>query len=135
MERPPAATPSLQFLGVTNMLSTNLAWILSTILSISCVCATLMAVRARADVARCLEWIEKNNKNSVTLKRMAELESEMTEVTDAVAAYGVSLKKLRSRVGMRKVREERNADDVPDHVTDPEGYKRAMRLKIGIVKP
>ena len=113
------------------MLSTNLPWILSLILSISAVYATLVAVQARADCARCLEWIEKNNKNSVTLKRIAELETEMTEVTDAVAAYGVSLKKLRSRVGMRKVREQ-NGSDVPDSRSDPEGFKRYMRQQLRI---
>lgn len=115
------------------MLLTNLPWILCLVLAICSIVATLSAVHAGDDAARCLKWIEKNNKNSVTLKRIAELETEMTECTDAVVAYGASLKKLRSRVGMRKVREEA-ADAIPDSTVDPEGYKRAMRLKILPVK-
>ena len=116
------------------MLSTNLPWILCTVLAICSVYATLLAVSARSDCNRCLEWIEKNNKNSVTLKRIAELECEMTETRDAVEAYGVSLKKLRSRVGMRKVRDDRaNNDGEPDSTAHPEEWKRWKRAQLKLV--
>ena len=115
------------------MLLSHLPAILCVVLALCSIYATLLAVQARSECHRCYEWIEKNNKNSVTLKRIAELETEMTECVDAVEAYGASLKKLRSRVGMRKVRDDRaNGSGEPDSTTDPEGWKRWKRAQLHI---
>lgn len=47
------------------------------------------------------------NKKAVTLRRMAEVEATLTDLTDAYEGLLKSHKKLRSRIGMRNVREER----------------------------
>lgn len=77
-------------------------------------------------------FCEKNNKASTTLKKMTELQIEMTEITDSVVALQTSLHKLRSRIGMRdlaKRREKEQVDEVPDPVTNREEWKRVMRQK------
>jgi len=66
------------------------------------------------------------------LKKLTVLETELTEHADSIEALHVSLRKLRSRVGMRENRAGKKAetDATPDARTDPAGYKRAMRLKL-----
>lgn len=92
------------------------------------------AVEYGSDAA---EFCEKNNKASVTLKRMTALEVEMTEITDSVKSIHTSLHKLRSRIGMRDLAERKKNEqvgDVPDSVDDPEGWKTAMRQKLAAGK-
>lgn len=75
------------------------------------------------------EFIKLQNKRSVTLAKLAEIEAQMTDLTDAYDAILASHKKLRARIGMRAVRAEKE-NAVPDAATDPAGYKRAMRLQL-----
>ena len=113
------------------MLSTEIEVAIVIFIAILAIYSAWSAYRAAIHAQECASWMEKNNKAAVSLKKIAELEIAVTEQTDAIAAYGESLKKLRSRVGMRKVREERsNGSDMPDPATDPDGWKRAMRLKL-----
>lgn len=62
-------------------------------------------------------------------------------VDDGLAALEASHKKLRSRVGMRELREKRKVEanglDGDDEPTDAEKWKREMRLKLhrGELKP
>lgn len=62
-------------------------------------------------------------------------------VDDSLAALEASHKKLRSRVGMRELREKRkvesNGEDFDQEATDKEKWKREMRLKLhrGELKP
>ena len=82
---------------------------------------------------RAVHEVLNRNARSVTMARMAEVEVALTDLTDAYDALLASHKKLRSRIGMRNVREKRqNGDNLgePDARTDPDGYKRAMRLKL-----
>lgn len=67
-----------------------------------------------------------------SLKRLSSIESELTEIVDSVSTLHDSMKKLRSRIGMRNLRSKPNgADtDLPDPRTDPDGWKRAMRLRL-----
>jgi len=69
---------------------------------------------------------------SPSLKRVTQIEVELTELTDSLEAIHRSLKKLRARVGMRENRRRNTGgpDDIPDPVKDPAGYKTAMRLKL-----
>lgn len=101
---------------------------------------TLIAVAAWStayDAARlsrkALDYCINNNKTSTSLKKMTELEVEMTEITDSVKSIHTSLHKLRSRIGMRdlaKRREEEQIDALPDSKLDPEGWKREMRKRL-----
>ena len=78
------------------------------------------------------DYVKTQNKRSLTLKRMAEVESTLTELTDSYDALLTSHKKLRSRIGMRATRDQKasNGLDAPDPATDQAGYKRVMRLKL-----
>ena len=78
-------------------------------------------------------FIESGNKRSVSLARIAEVEATLTELSDAYSALLASHKKLRSRITMRENRAKaaNGADtDLPDSRTDPDGWKRAMRLQL-----
>lgn len=61
--------------------------------------------------------------------RLTQLETEMTELSDSNAAVRESLRKLRARITMRQHRQNGAGDSEPDWRTDPDGFKRAMRLK------
>lgn len=67
------------------------------------------------------------------IKKLTSIETELTEHADSLAALHKSLKKLRARVGMRenRARGRTSEGEIPDSATDPAGYKRAMRLKLG----
>ena len=83
-------------------------------------------------------FVARNSKRSLSLRKLAEVESTLTELSDAYDALLESHKKLRSRISMRQLREKRkNGTDVPDATTDPDGWKREMRLKLrqsGVLK-
>ena len=65
--------------------------------------------------------------------KLTKIEAELTELTDSVEALHASLRKLRSRIGMRENRAQKRPTvaEIPDSTTDPAGFKRAMRLKLG----
>ena len=95
---------------------------------------SMRAVRYSSDAA---EFCQKNNKASVSLKKMTALEIEMTEITDSVGSLHTSLHKLRSRVGMRELaarKAKEQSDELPDSKTDPEGWKREMRKRLAAQK-
>ena len=106
---------------------------LSTILVIflCLVVVALLSLRVRnleAAVFHALETLKTSNSRAISLKKMAEVEATLSELLDAYDALLASHKKLRSRIGMRAVREQRS--EIPDAQADPAGYKRAMRLKL-----
>jgi hypothetical protein len=110
---------------------------LSTILMLLAVCliVALLSIRqynVEVRVRNAVRRLETQNARSLTLAKMAHVEAALTELTDAYDALLDSHKKLRARIGMRKVRADRkeNGSDVPDSTVDPAGYKRAMRLKL-----
>ena len=78
------------------------------------------------------EFIKLQNKRSLTLSKLAEIETELTELKDAYDSLLTSHKKLRSRIGMRENRAAKGSSEsqIPDSTTDPAGFKRAMRLKL-----
>lgn len=125
------------------MLSTDLSTF-SVILSaaallVACVCL-FVATRAHSWAAAAIKWTQDYNADSLSLKQLAELESQLTELYDSYHALLASHKKLRSRIGMREVREKRRSGETngtappaePDPQKDPEGWKRHMRAKLGI---
>ena len=117
------------------MFSTDWPIIIMALCAFATGFAVFFSIRATQFAKSCVEWIDQNNKRAVTLKKIAEIETELTEVRDAIDAYGTQLKKLRSREGMRKLRESRKtADDEPDPQQDPDAWKRHMRQKLHLKK-
>lgn len=62
----------------------------------------------------CVIWIQKENKSSQELRRLAELETGITELADSYHALLRSHKRLRSRIGMRELRERRQAEKLDE---------------------
>lgn len=75
--------------------------------------------------------VAKRNARSISLKEIAILSGEVTDLKDAYASLLAQHKRLRSRIGMRENRDRKvnGAGDLPDSLRDPDGYKKAMRLK------
>lgn len=100
------------------MLSTELSTILAAGFGILATAAAVfsalawrIARKSRDDAAALAGWTHENAKSSVTLKRLTELETELTELTDSYAALMKSHKKLRARIGMRLNRQNGRAED------------------------
>ena len=88
-------------------------------------------------IARIRQFVAKKNARSLSLSKLADLEATLTELLDGYNALLESHKKLRSRIGMRENRRKRANGEIPDPTTDPDGWKRAMRLQLrrdGILK-
>lgn len=115
------------------MLSTELLTIILSSIAVLAVlwCAWRVAASETA-VSKACEYVYRQNKQSMGLKRIAEIEASLTELTDAYEALLASQKKLRARIGMRENRADKTPSEpqIPDSATDPAGYKRAMRLKM-----
>lgn len=125
------------------MLSTDLSTIalaLAGVAFVMSVISAIAAARALSFAQDAVTWVQTNNADSISLRQMAEVQTQLTELLDAHQTLYDSHKKLRSRIGMREMREKRRSEsgdgkvpgDVPDPQTDPEGWKRAMRIKLGI---
>lgn len=114
------------------MLSTGLALAVAGIALICALFAVLVAVGAKnISESAHLRLDHQPSPADVSVKQLTEIETTLTEHDDSLRALHASLKKLRSRAGMREYRARENgADAVPDPTTDPAGYKRAMRLKL-----
>lgn len=52
------------------------------------------------------EFVQNQNKRSVSLRRTAELEATVTELLDSYQSLLTSHKKLRARIGMRNTRQK-----------------------------
>lgn len=103
---------------------------LSTMLS---TVALVFACGAFVFSMRAYIFCKKNAVRELSKRWRAEIETAVTDLSDAVDSYERSLKKLRARIGMRASR-EKNANgadpDMPDPVTEPDAWKRAMRLRL-----
>lgn len=82
----------------------------------------------------CAQWMSENNTKSASMARIAELSSEMTEVTDALQSLIKQHKRLRSRIGMRNLRKRKKAAANGGRPTleldldpDPPGKKAELR--------
>lgn len=115
------------------MLSTELSTILASIGVLIAGLAWLYAVKCWNFCRETEEYLKKKAKDpSPSMATLTQLECEMTELADSVAALHVSLRKLRARIGMRENRAAKGSTDsqIPDSTKDPAGYKRYMRLKL-----
>lgn len=83
--------------------------------------------------AECTSWLETNNMEALKDSKLGKLESSLTELWDSHSSLLASHKRLRSKYGMRDLRERRNAEH-----DDPNGEldlattrdKTALRLEL-----
>jgi len=82
------------------------------------------------------EYVQHENKGSKTLRQLTDIEATLTEHEDSLVAVQSTLKKLRSRIGMRELRarKDANGSDIPDAKEDPAAWKAYMRKKIHLDK-
>ena len=121
-----------------------MAGYLVTVLVISAF-ALYQSLRSRVFAEEAVQWIQDNNEHSMSLRELGTLNSELTELKDSYMSLLASHKKLRSRIGMRELRERRKngeEDPKPEHdenqidafepdpQKDPEAWKRYMRAKL-----
>jgi len=120
------------------MLSTDLSTIALLLMlgltvgaTISAWIAARVAYRAEKYAEGMGEWMSLNNEKSLTMKGISEINLQLADHDDLLHSTIASLKRLHSRSGMRELREKRKVNpEVPDPREDPEGWKRAMRLKL-----
>lgn len=86
------------------------------------------ARHARLYAANCEVWVQKVAKMRDPTAAVAALSSEMTELQDSYQSLLKSHKKLRSRIGMREVREKAGSD--PGSDLSSETDKRQLRLAV-----
>lgn len=116
---------------------------LSTILVFSCGLVVIFAlfmyvwmVRLAQYCRSAIEFVQNQNAKSLSLRRLAELDAAVTELTDSYQAILASNKKLRARIGMRAVRKRRNDAEIELDSTAPSDeaerarYKAALRNKL-----
>lgn len=90
-------------------LSSSLSIALAAFLGLCMVFAVFCVIYVRRLSNYCndaVNFVVTQNKNAVTLKRMADVEVALTDLTDSYDSLLSSHKKLRSRIGMRKTRED-----------------------------
>lgn len=122
------------------MLSTETLLIFALLLGsvgvISSLVAFSTAMKALAYAKQSVDYVTSQNAADVSLAKLAEIESAITELTDSYSALLTSHKKLRSRIGMREVRERRkNGQDELDLAvtTDKNALRQELRAK-GLLK-
>lgn len=100
-----------------------------TVLMTICIIVTLVAacfcVYAMIYARRCYEYCYTKNVRSVSLARLTELQTEMTETTDSIVAIQASLRKLRGRMQARSMN-----SDKPPSSDDPEEWKRRTNARL-----
>jgi len=122
------------------MLSTELSYYFAVFASFNLAILAIFAWRVAKNTATCralASYVHTQNKNAVSLRRIAELDAAVTELTDAYSALYESNKKLRARIGMRSVREKRKAaengvdsDVIPADEAGRLAYKKRLRAEL-----
>jgi len=108
------------------MLSTGL----STVLSVGALIAAAFAVYLSCVAMR---FAARGSASSVSVQKLTKIEAELTETHELIDGLREALHKMRSRAGMKRLRDEREAEQAalpPDAGRDPDGYKRAIRAKL-----
>jgi len=114
------------------MLSTDLStiWlVVAAFLSIFVVACLIWLVQLGQYCRSAVQYVEESNAKSVSLRRIADIELTCTELLDSYNALLSSHKKLRSRIGMRELREKKSngADLTADDARAQS--KAALRLE------
>lgn len=74
--------------------------------------AVVNALRAQKYANDCVIWVQKENKDAVSLRRMAEVEATLTDLADSYHALLKAHKKLRSRIAMRNRNHDKSEVDL-----------------------
>jgi len=96
----------------------------------------LIRMRKLANYCRsACDFVVNQNKNAVSLRRLTELETTLTELLDSYDALLTSHKKLRSRIGMRQLRDKPKANGVdsdapPADEAGRAAYKSRLRNEL-----
>lgn len=88
-----------------------------------------VAVQMRQYCIVCKQFIEEQNENSQSLKRIAVIEGELLLQTDAIDSIAMQLKRLRGRIQARKLNSDRKEPD-PKSDLDDQAWKRAANAKL-----
>ena len=96
------------------------------------VLALFISILSMSASVRAFRQASIRNLRLTSVKRVTAIEAELTEIVDSISALHDTLKKLRSRISMRNLRAKQSGDgdDIPDSRVDPDGWKRAMRLRL-----
>lgn len=93
----------------------------------------LIAAQAVRYSRQCTQWMAEYNTKAAVLKRMTELESELTLHADLIDGVRKSMHKLRSRIHMRNLNSNAH-DGPPDPEKDPAGWKQYMNAQLATGK-
>lgn len=120
------------------MLSTDLSTFLPVlVIGLLAVIVMFQGLQIRNLTERCdtaINYVMNENKRSVSLRRIAEVEATLTDLLDSYQSLLTSHKRLRSRIGMREHRKKRpgGSDDaslghVPTDEVEKARYKAQLR--------
>ena len=90
--------------------------------------AIFYASRAQNYANECQIWVKNENKDAVSLRRMAEVELTLTDLTDSYNALLEAHKKLRSRIDMRNRNNDKSTVDSDATIDAPAGSKKELRI-------
>jgi len=93
--------------------------------------AIYIAAKARQYANDCVLWVQQSNKRSVSLAKLAELETQLTELTDSYSALMGSHRKLRSRISMREKRARDASNGLDLEATQDKAALRAELRRTG----
>lgn len=97
------------------------------------VAITVFCVRLANYCRDAVNHVENQNKNAVSLRRMAEVEASLTDLTDSYDSLLKQHKRLRSRIGMRKIREDSQKPENDLHSKDKQAVRLAAK-SVGLLK-
>jgi len=117
---------------VIHSLSTILPFILIALALTASVFAVVLSVRAVRFSNSCASWVAENNLKAFSGSKTAELENSLTELWDSHASLLASHKRLRSKYGMRDLRERKanGPDDQPQLDLGDEAEKAAYKSRL-----
>ena len=113
------------------MLSTELYTFLGVfclLVSIFCIISAYYIIKLAHYCRAAVEYVEKHNKNAVSLRKLTELEVGVTDLWDSHATLLKSHKTLRSRIGMRELREQR--ENGVDSISDGDRLTPKEKLRL-----
>ena len=115
-------------------LSSELSIVLLVFLLLCCSFAVVCTVYVRRLANYCrdsVNYVLSQNKNAVTLRKMADIETAVTDLTDAYDSLITQHKRLRARIGMR---ENRAAKQNPVESTDDKTQLRLAAKQNGYLR-
>jgi hypothetical protein len=120
------------------MFSTELSTILALFGASSLMVAAILFYiirRMSQRVSAAITYLHTQNKNSVSLRRLAEVEATLVELSDSYEALLKSVRKLGARLRMRAnrqngVKEPELPENVPAEESERAAYKAKLREKL-----